>query len=189
MCVKGLTSPQSVNKLFQKECYCKCQMCQMHACFSTATKHYSRKIKKCGIWKIIKLANWLLHLWGKAKSSSLRARHLYYILQSVNAPKPKKEKKSLCKCHCLGIIVSRNKDHRPQWWMWMLFFHWAKESMGLTHFRPICDCDVWRMYGREERNEAVWRGCEKGIKLSGVSMSFLHLLFKTKKRNKFIASR
>lgn len=156
--------------------------CQMPACFSTATKYYCRKLKKCGILKIIKLANGLLHLWSKAKSSSLRARHLYYILQSVNAPKPKKEKKSLCKCHCLGIIVSRNKDLRPQWWMWMLLFHWAKESMRLTHFRPICDCDVWRMYGREERKEAVWQGCEKWWKLSGVSISFLHLLFKKNKK-------
>lgn len=124
--------------------------CQMTACFSkpTGTKYRNmeRKYKKVPkdfyIWICINLG-----------PGSLWTRHLHTLNSS------KQKNKTLHKCHCLGIIVSRNKEITTRWWMGMLFSS-EQRKHRLTHFRPICEGDVWRMLGKKERR----RHCEKEMR-------------------------
>jgi len=112
---------------------------------------------------ITKLATWIC---TKVKGSSHWPRHLYNL---VNVSK---QNTSVCKCHCLGIIVSRNKELTAQWWMWMLFST-EQGKQGLTHFRPMCEGDVWMMLGSKEWGTV---SCEREEKLPGFPSKIL--LFK-----------
>lgn len=92
-------------------------------------------------------------------------------LHTLNSSKPNT---TLHKCHCLGIIMSRNKKITTQWWMWMLFSS-EQRKHKLTHFRPICEGDVWRMLGKKERKkEALWEGIVS-LLLIGL-LQFLNLI-------------
>ena len=85
------------------------------------------------------------------------AVHPACSLDAVNASQPKT---CLCKCHGLGIIVSRNKEFTAQWWMWMLF-PTEQGRHRLTHFRPRCEGDVWGCWGG--RKEGRKEGREGGV--------------------------